>query len=116
MDEKLRLLPILRRLNYDDALHFISVTKETIFLSPYRLEYLYLFTGWAHYRVYEREKLIGMVDIRGAGASEKVLMDLSAYLHQLGFTPAQCRIIRSGATTPMDAPTSRCPRLFKQKV
>lgn len=91
------------RMRWDDVL---------VFNSNWRLKFLYLESGWPHFRLSYRGRVVGIVDVRGESERARVNRMLAVYMVCLGVTPERCHVIRSGARTPTNATKKGLPRLF----
>ncbi len=82
----------------------------------WRLEYVRLLQGTAHYRLYRihqrRVHLVGIVDVMTNRRGSETDRRMAVYLAGTGWTPANCRILIGAAQTPIAAKKQRLPRLF----
>lgn len=128
-----RVLPLVADMRLDDVLYFGGV---------WRVELVWLNSGYPHYRLYwmpKRHHVFGIADIhldsaegvkvKSDGSIEvKVLYGaeigraprlkavqshLAAYLAVFGATPENTKLVRGVAWTPLNADTSRQYRLFR---
>ncbi len=114
-DPYTRLFRVISEMAYDDALHFIGTPTDPISLSPYHVEYLYLAHGYVQYRLYHQNELVGVADVRPSRDNRKLKQcqhQMAVYLLRLdGLNEMYPRLFEAGTITPLDADTSRCPRL-----
>jgi hypothetical protein len=125
-DQPTRLCNVIKQLKFDDALHFIgsptpaaatptAQPSPPIALSPYHVEYLSLSKGFAQYRLYDQNRLVGIVDVRDSKDGwvlKRCQRQLAVYLLALdGVADMTPHIVQMGTITPLDADTTRCPRL-----
>jgi hypothetical protein len=108
-----RLIPLLHRMRYDDALVY----------DVWRLELLYLETGKPHYRLYWHNAVFGVADIytEYGDLTDSCHMPLvrarmAAYLVGCGWQVSEVTLERDTSITPLDADTKRQYRLFKVKA
>lgn len=94
----------LRRMRYDDVL--------MAHRRGWRLEYVRLAYGLAHYRLYRGKQLVGILDVSTPRKLPTIHRDLAAYLAGMGFTPKNLRLVVAGSRTPLDAPKHRVPALI----
>lgn len=93
---------LIRKLLLDDAL----------IQPPWRLEYVYLNEGFAHYRLLHDERLIGIRDVTSRRQLAAIHRGLAAYLAQCGARPELALILKAGARACLEDAKHRIDPLF----
>lgn len=100
--QSLKIEALIRKMALDDVL----------LQPPWRLEYLYLGTGFKHYRLMYDDQLVGIRDITSPKRLMAVHRGLAAYLAQCGLRPELAITMKARAETDLDVSKHRVQPLF----
>ena len=100
--QSIKLEALVQKIELDDAL----------IQPPWRLEYVYLDEGFAHYRLLHDEHLIGIRDVTSRKRLVAIHRGLAAYLAQCGARPELALIIKGGARVELEETKHRLDPLF----
>lgn len=100
--QSIQLESMIRKLKLDDAL----VQRA------WRLEYVFLEEGFAHYRLLYGKRVVGIRDVTSRQMLPLIHRGLAAYLAQCGVRADKAKHVIFGARTPLDEAKHRVQPLF----